>query len=73
MNKTVSRFIKICANERKSYEDDGYKHMATDKEHDCRRYYYVHPNGNRIAIVFNLFLLQIDVYKNAKLVKSIYE
>lgn len=64
------KLCKICACIRHDFEDDGYMLNGTAREHGKRIWYYIHENGGRIAIVLNLNLNILRVYRFGKLIQE---
>lgn len=65
-----NQLCRIAVGLRIGYKADGYVLYAQDVYPFCRRWYYMHNNGNRIAIELHLDTLVLNVYKNARLIQT---
>lgn len=65
-----SKLCKICACIRHEFENGGYMLDGTSRENGKRTWYYIHENGGRIAIVLNLNLNILRVFRFGKLIQE---
>lgn len=67
----LSRLSRECISWRRSIEADGYRPRGTERCPWARSYFYMHPNGNTIAVRLDLDAMRLRMFKNAHLVKEL--
>lgn len=67
----LSRLSRECIEWRHSIETDGYRLRSTDRLPWARAFYYVHPNGNTIAVRLDFDSKRLRMFRNAHLVKEL--